>query len=63
VVAYADGTREAVDVKRAGGWLHEDATLKLKFLARLRPDLRCVQAFRLQGGGWRRRVIPGGTPT
>lgn len=63
VVAYTDGTYEAVDVKRGGGWLHEDATIKLKFLARLRPDLRCVQAFRLQGGGWRRRVIPGGEPT
>jgi len=62
-VAYADGTTEVVDVKRAEGWNHEDATLKLKFLARLRPDLRCVQAHRLRGGGWRRRVIPGGEPT
>lgn len=58
LVRLADGVREAVDVKREGGWLHEDATIKLKFLARLHPELRCVQAFRAGPGNWRRRVIP-----
>jgi hypothetical protein len=58
IVRCADGVTEIVDVKREGGWLHEDATLKMKFLARLRPDLRCVQAFRRSDGTWRRRVIP-----
>lgn len=54
-VEYADGSVEIVDVKGAHVW--EDATIKLKFAARLHPDVRCVQA-QWKRGRWWRRVVP-----